>query len=189
VRSGTVKVLGLAGAAPPSARLEQGVGFLSEDRKGEGLATSLSIADNVTLTKLDDLGPFGMVLPSRKRAASFRWVDKLAVRASDLDQPVGELSGGNQQKVAIARLLYHEADVFLLDEPTRGIDVASKAQIYELIDALAVAGKSILIISSYLPELFGVCDRIAVMTRGRLGASRPIADVTERGVLLEATGS
>ena len=149
---------------------------MSEDPQGEGLATSLSVADNVTLSKLGGLGPIGLVLPSRQRAASARWIEKLAIRASDLDQPVGELSGGNQQKVALARLLDHDADILLLDEPTRGIDVASKAQIYQLIDALAVSGKSLLVISSYLPELFGVCDRIAVMRRG--SSDRPDRYVT-----------
>jgi ribose transport system ATP-binding protein len=162
---------------------------LSEDRKGEGLATALSIADNMTMSKLRGLGPFGLVVPARQREASLGWIERLGIRAAEADQPVGELSGGNQQKVALARLLYHDADVFLLDEPTRGIDVASKAQIYDLIDKLASSGKAILVISSYLPELFGVCDRIAVMRRGILGEARPVRDLTEHGVLLEATGS
>ena len=92
-------------------------------------------------------------------------------------QSVGDLSGGNQQKVAIARLLHHGVDVLLLDEPTRGIDVGSKAQIYQLIDELALQGKAVLIVSSYLPELMGTCDRIAVMCRGVLGPARPVAEV------------
>src|SRR5262249_34428362 len=155
--------------------------------KGEGLATALSITDNLTLSKLSGLGPLSLVLPARARAAAQRWIGELSIRANDPDQPAGTLSGGNQQKVALARLLYHDADVFLLDEPTRGIDVASKTQIYELIDALAVSGKAILMVSSYLPELMGVCDRIAVMRRGRLGAARPVAQWTEHALLMEAT--
>jgi ribose transport system ATP-binding protein len=189
VKSGAVKVFGALGASSPHARLAQGVGFSSEDRKGEGLATGLSIADNLTLSKLERLGPLGLVLPARQRETSLRWIEKLAVRAADPDQRVGELSGGNQQKIALARLLYHDADVLLLDEPTRGIDVASKAQIYELIDAFAASGKALLVISSYLPELFGICDRIAVMRRGKLGEARPVRDLTEHGVLMEAAGS
>jgi ribose transport system ATP-binding protein len=189
VKRGEVKVLGVAGPASPAARLARGMGFASEDRKGEGLATGLSIADNLTLSKLGGLGPMGLVFPGRQREASRRWLDRLAVRANDPDQPVGELSGGNQQKVALARLLYHDADVLLLDEPTRGIDVASKAQIYELIDALAASGKALLVISSYLPELFGICDRIAVMRKGKLGEARAVGDLTEHAVLMEATGS
>jgi ribose transport system ATP-binding protein len=189
VKSGRIKVLRLEGPASPAERLAQGVGYLSEDRKGEGLATALSLTDNLTLSNLRGLGPFGLVLPARQRAAAERWIGELGIRAASADQAAGELSGGNQQKVALGRLLYHDADVLLLDEPTRGIDVASKAQIYGLIDALAVSGKALLVVSSYLPELFGVCDRIAVMRRGKLGPARPVRDLTEHGVLMEATGS
>ena len=101
-------------------------------------------------------------------------------------QRVKDLSGGNQQKVALARLLYHGLDVLLLDEPTRGVDVGSKAQIYELIDALASSGKSIVLISSYLPELLGMSDRIAVMSRGRLAPARPVNEVDEEQIMQEA---
>ena len=112
----------------------------------------------------------------------------LSIRAASADQLVGDLSGGNQQKVALGRLLHQDADVFLLDEPTRGIDVGSKALIYELVDRLAAAGKAVLVVSSYLPELLGICDRIAVMRRGRLGPARAVAELDERAVLTEATG-
>jgi ribose transport system ATP-binding protein len=189
VKSGTIKVRGLVGPSSPSKRLAEGVGLVSEDRKGEGLAMALSIADNLTLSKLGGLGPLGLVLPSQQRTASRKWMERLAIRANDPNQPVGDLSGGNQQKVALARLLYHDVDVFLLDEPTRGIDVGSKAQIYQLANDLATSGKAILVISSYLPELFGICDRIAVMRRGRLGPARDVGLLTEHGVLLEASGS
>jgi ribose transport system ATP-binding protein len=189
VKSGTIKVMGISGAASPSSRFAQGLGLVSEDRKGEGLATALSIADNLTLSKLRGLGPTGLVLPSRQREVSQKWIERLAIKTSGPDQAVRDLSGGNQQKVAIARLLYHDVDVFLLDEPTRGIDVGSKAQIYDLVDKLAVSGKAVLMVSSYLPELFGVCDRIAVMRRGRLGPARAVRDITEHSVLMEATGS
>jgi ribose transport system ATP-binding protein len=90
--------------------------------------------------------------------------------------------------VAIARLLHNDVDVLLLDEPTRGIDVTSKAHIYDLIDRLAVSGKAVLLVSSYLPELLGICDRIAVMRRGVLGPARPVAELSEHAVLMEATG-
>jgi ribose transport system ATP-binding protein len=168
--------------------LRQGIGFLSEDRKGEGLALALSVADNVTLSRLDGMGPWRTVLPGRQRAATARWIDTLKIRCADADQAVTELSGGNQQKVALARLLHHDVDVLLLDEPTRGIDVASKAQIYEVIDALASRGKAVLLVSSYLPELLGVCDRIAMMTRGVLGPARPACELNEHRLLMEATG-
>jgi ribose transport system ATP-binding protein len=105
-----------------------------------------------------------------------------------------DLSGGNQQKVAVARLLHHDADILLLDEPTRGIDVGSKAEIYRLIDELASGAggsepKAILMVSSYIPELLGVCDRVAVMCRGKLGPARPVAEFDEHSLMLEATGA
>lgn len=188
VRRGVIRVGAFVGSCSPTARLAQGVGFMSEDRKREALALPLSIADNLTLSKLSGLGPGMFVLPSRQRQASQAWVTKLAIRCRDTSQPAWQLSGGNQQKVALGRLLYHDVDVLLLDEPTRGIDVASKAQIYDVIDRLAVAGKAVLMVSSYLPELLGVCDRVAVMRRGVLGASRPVGELTEHAVLMEATG-
>jgi ribose transport system ATP-binding protein len=116
------------------------------------------------------------------------WIKKLSVRCRDGQQTINDLSGGNQQKVAIARLLHHDVDVLLLDEPTRGIDVGSKAQIYRLIDELALSGKAVLLVSSYLPELMGVSDRIAVMRRGHLGQAKPIGEVSEHSLMLEATG-
>ena len=113
---------------------------------------------------------------------------KLGVRCSGAGQAVGELSGGNQQKVALGRLLHQHADVLLLDEPTRGVDVGSKAEIYRLIGELAAQGKAVLFVSSYLPELLGVCDRLAVMARGRLSPIRPAADWTPERVMAYATG-
>src|SRR5262249_49575480 len=128
VRAGTVKVRAFAGPASPAQRLAQGVGLLSEDRKGEGLATALSVADNLTLSTLSRLGPLGFVTGPRQRAAPARWIAELGIRCQGPSQRAADLSGGNQQKVALARLLEHDVDVFLLDEPTRGIDVGSKAQ-------------------------------------------------------------
>jgi ribose transport system ATP-binding protein len=188
VLRGRIRVAAWSGSATPRRRLAQGVGLLSEDRKAEGLALSMSLADNTTLSRLTNMGPAGLVFPSRQHAAAARWIDRLRIRCRGSRQAVSELSGGNQQKVALARLLHHDVDVFLLDEPTRGIDVGSKAEIYALIDELARAGKAILIVSSYLPELLGVCDRVAVMHRGRLGAARPASDLTEHAVLMEAMG-
>ncbi|MFZ0430847.1 MAG: sugar ABC transporter ATP-binding protein, partial [Acidobacteriota bacterium] len=186
VRSGEVKVGAYVGPASPARRWGQKVGYLSEDRKQEGLALNLSVADNITLTSLGNYGPWGLVLPGRQDRASRSWIERLSIKCQHPRQQVQELSGGNQQKVALARLLCHEVDVLLLDEPTRGIDVGSKAEIYRLIDGLAagdpaagIAPRSILMVSSYLPELLGVCDRIAVMCRGILFPARPAAELTE----------
>src|SRR5690606_10507796 len=173
-------------------RWQQGMGMVSEDRAGEGLAAGLSVAENLTLSKLDGLGPGPMVWPWRKAAAAREWIDRLAVRCAGPHQDIGALSGGNQQKVAVARLLYHDVDVLLLDEPTKGIDVGSKAQIYRLIDAVVsdpLRPRAVLLVSSYLPELLGTCDRIAVMSRGRLGPPRPAAEWTEHGLLMAAAGA
>jgi ribose transport system ATP-binding protein len=195
VSGGEIRVAAIAGAASPQRRWSQGVGMVSEDRKQEGLALGLSVADNLTMSQLSGLGPGRLVLPSRQRAAAQPWINRMPIKCVSPAQCVGNLSGGNQQKVAIARLLHADVDVLLLDEPTRGIDVGSKAHIYRVIDELAVgdaaAGrrpKAVLIVSSYLPELLGVCDEIAVMTRGRLGATRPVADWNEHELMLAATG-
>ena len=121
--------------------------------------------------------------------ATQRWIAELGIKCLEADQVIGQLSGGNQQKVAIARLLEHPARIFLLDEPTRGIDVGSKAQIYELIGALAREGKAVILVSSYLPELLGLCDTIGVMCRGELVAIRPRAAWSEAEIMRVATGS
>ena len=131
VVSGRVKLGAYARAGDDPERWAQGLALVSENRKEEGLALGLSVADNLTLSKMP-----AVVRPSERRPLAARWIERLDVRCQSPDQPVGELSGGNQQKVAIARLLHHGVDVLLLDEPTRGIDVGSKAQIYDLIDAL-----------------------------------------------------
>jgi ribose transport system ATP-binding protein len=110
-------------------------------------------------------------------------MERLAIKASGPGSAVDLLSGGNQQKVALARILHQQAEVLLLDEPTRGIDVGTKTQIYQLMGELAADGKAIVFVSSYLPELLGVCDRIAVMNRGRLVAIRPSRDWTEESVM------
>ena len=153
MKSGEVKVGVHAGPDAPAEWWDHGMGMLSEDRTGEGLATELSIADNMTLTRLDGLGPGFLVSPSRQRSAAVKWIDRLEIKTRGPLQRVAGLSGGNQQKVALARLLHHDVDVLILDEPTRGIDVASKAEIYKLLEDL-VSGhaKTILIVSSYFPD-------------------------------------
>ncbi len=193
VRSGRVRIAAFEGPATPHQRWRQGMGMLSEDRKEEGLALALDIADNLTLTRLSPFGPAGLLSPSRQRAAAAQWIARMEIKCAGPSQPAGELSGGNQQKIAIARLLQHDVDVLVLDEPTRGIDVGSKAQIYKLIDALVADApgrtpKAILMVSSYLPELLGVCDRIAVMRRGRLSEPRPVDAYSEHDLMMAATG-
>jgi ribose transport system ATP-binding protein len=186
--SGEVRVGAYLGKGTPRKRWAQGVGMVSEDRKEQGLAVDLSIADNVTLSKLNGLGPGRFVFPSRQREACAPWIEKIPIKCEGASQRVGDLSGGNQQKVAIARLLHADVDVLLLDEPTRGIDVGSKAQIYRLIDELAAKGRAILVVSSYIPELLGICDRIGVMSRGELTDVRSRTDWDDHKLLAAAVG-
>ena len=158
-----------------SESIRRGVGYLSEDRRVEGLFPHLSVRENLTMTRLD-----GRHIGS--------WIERLRIKVGDVEDSVVTLSGGNQQKILLARLLHQGAEILLLDEPTRGIDVGTKAEIYDLIRALAAEGKGIVMVSSYLPELFGVCDHLAVMNRGRLSSVRPIDAWTPDRVLEAAIG-
>ena len=171
------------------ARVRQGLGYLSEDRKGEGLSITLSMADNVTMTNVAACSRWGWLNLARQRRQAEQVAQKLSVKARDVIQKVASLSGGNQQKVALGRLLHQNPDILLLDEPTRGIDIGSKAVVYQTIADCAAQGKAILMVSSYLPELFGMCDRLAVMSRGYLSPARPINDWTPESVLQTAIGA
>jgi ribose transport system ATP-binding protein len=186
VRAGRVRVAALAPSPSPASRIRAGLGLVSEDRKGEGLASDLSIADNLTLSRTGPYATMGWLSLKRRRHAVDAWLSKLSIKAHSGEQDVGELSGGNQQKVALARVLHQQADVLLLDEPTRGIDVRTKAEIYKLIGQQAANGKAVVFVSSYLPELLAVCDRIGVMARGQLRDVRPAREWTQEAVMAEA---
>jgi ribose transport system ATP-binding protein len=186
VEGGSLVVSGVeTSAARPWTRIGQGFGLLSEDRQGEGLALPLSLADNLTLSRFSPYRRHGLLSVGRQRKAAADWIGRMKIKAGGPLQKVFSLSGGNQQKVALARLLHQQAEVLLLDEPTRGIDVVSKAQIYEWIGELARQGKAVLFVSSYLPELLGVCDRIAVFYRGGLVEARE-ASAWDAGSLMAA---
>ncbi|MBA4187443.1 MAG: sugar ABC transporter [Planctomycetaceae bacterium] len=185
VRSGTVKVgTGVNSLATPANRIAQGIGMLSEDRKSEGLALEMSIADNVTLSRLGR----GFLSRSRLTTSVSKVLAQFEVKYHDQSQSVGELSGGNQQKVALGRLFHQQADILFLDEPTKGVDVGSKAEIYRQIETAAAAGKAVIVVSSYLPELFGVCDTLSVMCRGKLTAPRSVREWTPESIIAAATG-
>jgi ribose transport system ATP-binding protein len=189
VRDGIVRVFQKESTrVRPSQRLAEGVGLLSENRKEEGLMLNRTLADNLTLTRFSGLARFGFISTRRQNQAAREWMQRLSIRAEKPTQQILELSGGNQQKVAVGRLLHHDARILLLDEPTRGIDVGSKAQIYSLIGQLAVAGKAVIFVSSYLPELLGVCDTIGVMCRGVLSEVRPASEWTEHSIISAAIG-
>lgn len=190
VREGTVTLRGSGvrlTALSPARALGLGLDLLSENRKDEGLATRLPIRLNACLSSLARLSRCGLVSARREAAATDHWCRTLGVRSASREQPAGALSGGNQQKVALARILLHDSDILFLDEPTRGIDVGSKADICRLVGGLAAQGKAIVMVSSYLPELLGVCDTLAVMHRGSLSPVRPVAEWTEESIMLYAT--
>ena len=183
VRSGEVKVVGIGIEHNTRSRMRAGLGLVSEDRKEEGLAQNQSIADNLTISRLQPYSRWGFLRLGRRRTEVSHWMRRLQVKAASPEQVIGQLSGGNQQKVAIARVLHQQADILLLDEPTRGIDVGTKAEIYRLMGELAAEGKAVLFVSSFLTELLAVCDRIGVMSGGMLREIRPAADWTEESIM------
>lgn len=190
IHDGSLEVLGIAGWKPPALRWRQGVGMLSEDRQGEGLALSMDIVENIVLPCSGNRSSQSkLYVPHRQESMVRELIGNLAIKCSGPFARVRTLSGGNQQKVALARLLHSQADILILDEPTRGIDVHTKSQLYAQINALANQGKTILIVSSYLPELLGICDRIAVMRRGKLSSLRPANQLSEQELLLLTVSS
>lgn len=183
------KSIPCASQTPGRARTLR-IDMLSENRKEEGLATGMSIAANTTLStvfRFAGAKGFGILSLNRERAAVKGHIDVVGIRCEGPDQTTDELSGGNQQKVAFARIVEQDAEVLLLDEPTRGVDVGSKVEIYRLINRFASEGKGIVVVSSYLPELLGICDRIAVMHRGTLSEARHANDWTEHAIMQFAT--
>lgn len=188
LEKGCVVISGTETSRPvPWWMIAHGAGMMSEDRQGEGLALARSIADNMTLSDFKPFLRHGILRTNSQRKAAWDLVEKMKIKARTPTQKVFSLSGGNQQKVALARLLHQKADAFLLDEPTRGIDVISKAQIYESIGELARQGKSILFVSSYLPELLGVSDRIAVFHRGQIVAVKDASEWDAQSLMSAAT--
>lgn len=167
---GTVQV---AGRAPriyghPRDALEDGIVYLSEDRKGDGLMLEHSLRENIALSVLPRLASGGLLRRGRETALAHRQIEALQIKADGPEAAAQSLSGGNQQKVALARLLATEAAVFILDEPTRGVDIGAKSEIYRIVRDLAAAGRAVLLISSELPEILGLADRIALMSDGRI---------------------
>jgi ABC-type sugar transport system ATPase subunit len=173
----------------PRQAIEQGLALLTNDRKGNGLVLPMSIVANASLASLRKLSYFGWRQGGRERQAAREVTQSLRLRAASLNMPVGELSGGNQQKVAIAKWLETDPSVLLLDEPTRGIDIGAKREIYTLMDEWTSRGISILLITSEMPELLALSDRILVMHRGRVTAEFSRSEATSDAILAAAMGS
>jgi L-arabinose transport system ATP-binding protein len=167
----------------PDQAIAKGIGLAPEDRKREGLILMRSVLENASMAILRQLSRFHIVRRSMEREVVGSFVEKLEVRTPSLDQEVGKLSGGNQQKVVLSRWLAAKPKVLILDEPTRGIDVGAKAEIYNLIDELANEGLGIMFISSEMPEILGLADRIYVMQNGRITGEISGADATEEEIL------
>jgi ABC-type sugar transport system ATPase subunit len=165
-----------------------GIAFLTEDRKGLGLFQVLSVKDNITIATLRRLFPKGLIQPSKEQAVAEGFVNKLRIQTPTLTRLVRFLSGGNQQKVVLAKWLATQAKIFILDEPTRGIDVGAKQEVHRLIDELVKEGTPVLMISSELPEILGMSDRIYVMHEGRISAEYPRSGATQEKILKSAMG-
>lgn len=173
----------------PRDAIAAGIALLTEDRKGQGLVLAQSVRENFALPNLERFSSWGFVRRRAERQALTHRVEELRIRLASVEQPAGNLSGGNQQKVVLAKWLERNCEVLLFDEPTRGIDVGAKVEIYRLINELAAAGKAILLISSELPEVLGMSDRILVMHEGRLtGEIADARQATQEQILRLAVG-
>ncbi|MFD5778646.1 sugar ABC transporter ATP-binding protein [Streptomyces sp. NPDC126933] len=175
-------------AGSPTAAMDAGLALVPEDRRQRGLVMEMSIERNIALTGLDRLGRGGLVRRALERGRAADWAVRLQLKYNRLADPVGVLSGGNQQKVVLAKWLATEPAVLIVDEPTRGIDVGTKAEVHRLLSSLAAEGLAVLMISSDLPEVLGMADRVLVMHEGRLTAEIPRAEATEESVMAAATG-
>jgi rhamnose transport system ATP-binding protein len=174
--------------ASPTSAMAAGIGFVPEDRRQQGLVMDMSVQQNVALASLGRLRKGGLIRASSERALAADWAARLKIKYAKLTDPVSMLSGGNQQKVVLAKWLGRRPNVLIVDEPTRGIDVATKAEVHRLLAELARNGVGILMISSELPEVLGVSDRILVMREGRLMAEFSHADASEEAIMSAAMG-
>ena len=170
----------------PARAVKSGIGLLTEDRKRTGLCLNLPLSTNITLANVGALVRAGRIETGSEQATAARYIEKLNIRPPFPALPVGRMSGGNQQKSLLARWLFAESKVFLLDEPTRGVDVAARSEIYREVNHLAAEGAAIVMVSSDLPELLGMADRILIMRRGRLVAELPARGSTQEEILKHA---
>lgn len=174
--------------ANPAQALQQGIGLLPENRKTEGLVLPFSVAQNITLNRHEKRGKI-FINPGKENDIVQRLIRAVGVKTPDADTAVSTLSGGNQQKVVIARWLNNDCNILIFDEPTRGIDVGAKAEIYQLMQQLTAKGISIIMISSELPEIIGVCDRVLVFRGGHIVAELVGNEIESGNIMLHATGS
>jgi ribose transport system ATP-binding protein len=170
----------------PDHAISAGIALAPEDRKLDGLVLSMSVSENVSLACLDQTSTGGLLQPRRERELASRFVERMKVKTPSLHQQVRNLSGGNQQKVVLAKWLATRPKVLLLDEPTRGIDINAKREIYAIIDEFARSGLGVVMVSSELPEILAIADRILVLAEGRLTAEFLRGEATEEKILKAA---
>ncbi len=166
-----------------SDAIAHGFAYITEDRKGDGLVLDSSITHNITLSRLELVSQQGVIDKDRERHAAEDYREKLNIRTPDVEQQVGNLSGGNQQKVLVGKWMFAKPDIMMLDEPTRGVDVGAKYEIYSIINRLVGEGKAVLMVSSELPELMGMCDRIYVMAEGKIVGELPRERASQEAIM------
>jgi ribose transport system ATP-binding protein len=189
VDAGTIYIKGVPQRInSPRGAIASGLGFLTEDRKSQGLVLPLSVKENLCLPSLGKFSQWGVVDADEERRVASRYVKDMRIRTPSLDQKVVYLSGGNQQKVVLSKWLCCEAEIFIFDEPTRGVDVGAKAEIYQLMNQLTASGVAIIMISSELPEVLGMSDRILVMHRGKITGEFSAGEATQEKILQCALG-
>ncbi len=187
--AGTVRVNGRRlRAGSPQAAIAAGVGLVPEDRRQQGLVMDLGLDHNASLASLRRLRRFGLIFRSSERALAREWSERLQMKYGRLSDAATTLSGGNQQKLVLAKWLARRPKLLIIDEPTRGIDVGTKAEVHRLLDELVGQGVAVLMISSELPEVLGVADRILVLREGRLVTELSRAEADEASIMRAATG-
>jgi ABC-type sugar transport system ATPase subunit len=172
----------------PHEAIRRGIGYLTDDRRRSGLAGVLSVQQNLSLASLPQFSTAGVINPGSERRAAAAVVRQLRIMTPSLGQPVRLLSGGNQQKIVIGKWLTAGVQILIFDEPTRGIDVGAKVEVYRLINQLVKEGKTVLMVSSYLPELLGMADRILVMRGGAIVSELGREEATQEKIMYAATG-
>jgi ribose transport system ATP-binding protein len=188
IEAGTIRLFGREVAIrSPRDSIALGIGLLTEDRKADGLLLLQAVGTNMTISRMDDVAPDGVIRTVRERRVVDSYISRLAIRTPSGSTPARNLSGGNQQKVILAKWLNARCRILLIDEPTRGVDVGAKREIYALLRDLAARGTAIVMVSSELPEVIGVSDRIAVMREGRIVVTLDAREATEERVMAHAT--
>jgi rhamnose transport system ATP-binding protein len=188
--SGSVNFLGSElRPGDPQAAIDVGIGFVPEDRRKQGLVMDLSVSRNTTLTLRHSLATFGFINGAKESEAAEVWTQRLHVRYGSIEDAVATLSGGNQQKVVLAKWLATDPKLLIVDEPTRGIDIGTKAEVHRLLSDLACRGVAILMVSSELPEVLGMADRVVVMHEGRVSGELDSSEMTPESIMHAATAS